>query len=222
MTGVRSLSDSVSADTLGMIIYDLDNPTIQLVPFVLVQDNTNLRTAYLKWLNDPEVVRPIASPALLGLKGPEFVEHSFLRFTCPESPGFFVRYGPDNVFIGTAKLDSISAHCRSAWDGIMIGDRRYLGRGLAATVYRILLAFGFIKLDLNRISGGCNENNIPMVKTFLRLGYSLEGRLRQADCIEGHFSDHLYFGILREEFLTAHNVRLGLAKYNRDDVPGKA
>lgn len=203
----------------GVILYDQGSADIQLVPFALMRSDKILRSAYLNWLNDPDVVRPIASPALLGPKGPEFVEQSFVRFTRPESPGFFVRYGPDKVFIGTAKLDAISAYCRSAWDGIMIGERRYHGRGLAVAVYRILLAFGFTELGLNRVSGGCNENNVPMVKTFHRLGYTLEGRLRQADCIEGQFSDHLYFGILREEFFAANNVMLGLEKYNGDGVP---
>jgi len=219
MAAVGDLSGSAAEDTQGTILYDQGCAEIQLVPFALMRNDNNLRSAYLNWLNDHDVVRPIASPALLGSKGPEFVEQGFVRFTRPESRGFFVWYVPDKKFIGTAKLDSISIHCRSAWDGIMIGERRYQGRGLAVAVYRVLLAFGFTELRFNRVSGGCNENNVPMVKTFHRLGYTLEGRLRQADCIEGQFSDHLYFGILREEFFAANNVRLGLKKYNGADFP---
>ncbi len=212
MARAGDLSSSAADDTQGAILYDQGCADIQLVPFVLMRNDKNLRSTYLSWLNDHDVVQPIASPALLGSKGLEFVEQSFARFTRPESQGFFIRYGPDKIFIGTAKLDSISAHCRSAWDGIMIGDRRYQGRGLAIAVYRVLLAFGFTELGLNRISGGCNENNVPMVKTFHRLGYRLEGRLRLADCIEGQLSDHLYFGILRDEFFTANSVTLGSKK----------
>ncbi|MBM3566813.1 MAG: GNAT family N-acetyltransferase [Alphaproteobacteria bacterium] len=218
MTRVVDISVCMAVDAQSMILYDQGCADIQLVPFAMMRNDDKLRSAYLGWLNDPDVVRPTASPALLGSKGPEFIEQSFARFARPESPGFFVRYGPGKVFIGTAKLDAISAHCRSAWDGIMIGDRRYHGRGLAVAVYRILLAFGFTALGLNRVSGGCNENNVPMVKTFNRLGYALEGRLRQADCIEGVFSDHLYFGILRDEFFAANDVRLGLKKYNGGDL----
>jgi len=180
--------------------------SVELVSFAVVRDNAALRTAYLGWLNDPEVVRPMASPALLAPKGSEFIEESLARFTRPECQGFFIRLAPDNVFIGTAKLDGISLQTRSAWDGIMIGDRRYHGRGLAPQVYRVLLAHAFETLGLRRVSGGCNEKNIPMVRTFQRVGYTLEGRLRQADCIDGEYSDHLYFGILREEFWAAHRV----------------
>jgi len=199
-----------------MILYDSDNPHIRLVPFALKQDDQVLRAAYLGWLNDMEVVRLIASPALLVPKGPDFVAQSFERFTRPESLGFFIFHAPDNAFIGTAKLDGISKHTNSAWDGIMIGDRRYHGRGLAPHVYRVLLAYAFGKLGLNRVSGGCNEKNIPMIRTFGRLGYTPEGRLRQADCIDGEYSDHLYFGILRDEFLAANNVNL---ETTRRDLP---
>lgn len=190
------------------IYFDAGCPEIRLVPFALRKDDQSLRDAYLGWLNDMDVVRPIASPGLLAQKGPEFIEESFSRFTRPESRGFFIQYLPDQAFIGTTKLDAISTHCRSAWDGIMIGDRRYHGRGLAVRVYRVLLAYAFNELGLNRVSGGCNEKNSPMVKAFHRLGYTLEGRLRQADLVGAEFSDHLYFGILRDEFFAANPVNL--------------
>jgi len=191
------------------ILFDADYPDIQLVPFALKQDDQRLRGAYLGWLNDMDVVRPIASPALMVRnKGPEFVEESFARFTQLACRGFFIYYAPDDAFIGTTKLDSISTHTHSAWDGIMIGDRRYFGRGLSSKVYRVLLAYGFGELGLRRVNGGCNEKNVPMVRTFERIGYTPEGRLRQADCIDGKFSDHLYFGILRDEFFAANRSHL--------------
>lgn len=191
-----------------MIIRNSLSPDIELVPFADMRDNTALKGSYLGWLNDMNVVRSIASPALLAPKGPEFIEDSFKRFTSPDCRGFFIRFTPDNAFIGTAKLDGISEYTRSAWDGIMIGDRRYWGRGLAPRVYRVLLAYAFDMLSLRRINGGCNEKNIPMVKTFQRLGYILEGRLREADYLDGEYSDHLYFGIFSDEFRNANNVVL--------------
>jgi RimJ/RimL family protein N-acetyltransferase len=141
-----------------------------------------------------------------------FVDDSYTRFTQPGCRGFFIYYAPDQAFIGTTKLDSISSYTRSAWDGIMIGEKRYFGRGLSRRVYRVLLAYGFQELGLNRISGGCNEKNTPMVRTFKRLGYTPEGRLRQADCIDGEFCDHLYFGMLRDEFFAATPVNLKIGK----------
>lgn len=191
-----------------MILRNILNPDIELVSFADMVGNAELKKEYLRWLNDMDVVRPIVSPALLVHKGETFVEKSFIRFTREDSCGFFVRFVPDNVFIGTAKLDGISNYTQSAWDGIMIGDRSYHGHGIAPKVYRVLLAYAFNVLKLRRISGGCNEKNFPMIKTFKRLGYTLEGRLRQADFLDGQYSDHLYFGILKNEFQENNEVEL--------------
>ena len=49
---------------------------------------------------------------------------------------------------------------------------------------------------------------IAMIKTFLHIGYTREGCLRKADNIGGTFSDHLYFGILREEFFKKNHLNL--------------
>lgn len=195
-----------------MILSNKHEPDVVLVPFALKRSDRGLRELYLGWLNDADTVRLIGSPALLAEKAPDFVEQSFERFSRPDSLGFFIYSSPDRVFVGTAKLDSISRYSRSAWDGIMIGDKRHKGRGLAVRTYRVLLAYAFDELDLRRVSGGCNEANLPMVRTFERLGYAHEGRLRQADCIDGEFSDHLYFGILREEFYAANKVQLVIAE----------
>jgi RimJ/RimL family protein N-acetyltransferase len=183
-------------------------PEVELVPFQLERSNADLKTRYLGWLNDLDVVRSIASPALMEVKGPEFVESSFERFTRADSQGFFVRCRADGAFIGTAKLDGISSYNHTAWDGIMLGEGGYQGRGFAPKVYRILLAYAFQTVGLRRVNGGCNEHNHPMRKTFARLGYRHEGRIREVDFIDGEYSDHLYFGILEAEFWLHNQVDL--------------
>jgi len=96
----------------------------------------------------------------------------------------------------------------------MIGEKAFHGKGLAFLVYRLLLAYAFGELGLHRVSGGCNEFNLAMINTFLKLGYILEGRSRQADLIDCVYSDHLYFGILEEEFLKKHEINLEILRRN--------
>lgn len=190
-----------------MIISDKNERSIELVSYSEKKNDEALKEKYLGWLNNPDITKSLASPALLSTdKGPEFIEESFDRFMQEDCIGFFIRYVPDNIFIGTAKLDNISNYTLSAWDGIMIGDKDYQGKGLASEVYRILLAYAFSELNLERIATGCNSENIAMIKTFERIGYVAEGRFRNADFIDNKFSDHLYFGILKEEFFKKNSV----------------
>lgn len=138
----------------------------------------------------------------------EFIEESFDRFTHKTTVGFFIRYIPEDTIIGTTKLDQISFYKRNAMDGIMIGEPGYFGKGIAKQTYRIVLAYAFNILGLERIYGGCNEHNIAMIKIYARLGYTKEGILRKNDYINGKYSDHLLYGILKEEFIEKHRIEL--------------
>ena len=194
-----------------MIIKDINNPEIELVSFDLKYDDDKLHGKYLKWLKDKNITAFLGSGIIKGIENrSKFIEDSFKRFTQDNCIGFFIRYVPDDVFIGSAKIDNISKHTRSASDGIMIGDQKYQGKGIAIMVYKILLSYAFDRLKLHRVGGGCNEYNIPMIKTFERVGYSLEGRFIDADFINGKFSDHLYFGILNKKFKKISNVSLSI------------
>ena len=191
-----------------MFISNGNEPDIRLEWFGCKNDDQNLRKLYLKWLNDLKIVQPIGSKELLNTnKGCDFIDKSFARFSKSNSIGFFIYYIPDGRYIGTAKLDNISYYSHSAHDGIMIGDSRYHGRGIAEKVYKILLSYAFNKLKMHKIIGVCNIQNTAMVKIFKKIGYILEGRMRDADIMNSEFSDHLYFGILEKEF-DSHKVKL--------------
>lgn len=176
-------------------------PDIELVPFLLKNNDDDLKMQYLKWLQDYSVTRLIGSEQLLKKNvNKEFIEESFSRFSSKQCMGFFILHRYDNVFIGTTKLDKISHYTKSAEDGILIGEKKYWNKGISKKVYSIILSHAFKKMKLERIYGGCNEKNISMIKTFKSMGYKLEGVMRKADNIDGVLCDHLYFGILKEEF----------------------
>ena len=182
------------------IIKDSLIKDIELIPYSLKQDDSSLKKEYLSWLNDKEVTKLIASQELQKEKDLSFIDKSFARFTSENCKGFFIFYKPDQTFIGTAKLDKISQYNFSAEDGILIGNKKYWGMGLSKKVYQLLLLHAFNDLNLRKIIGGCNENNLPMIKTFKSLGYQLEKRQRNVDFIDNQFSDHFYFRIFKEEF----------------------
>ena len=64
----------------------------------------------------------------------------------------------------------------------------------------MLLKYAFEELKLRKITGGCNIKNIGMQRIFKNNGYTEEGRFRGVDWVEGKWSDHLYYGIYREEY----------------------
>ena len=176
-------------------------PDIKLFSFESQSENIKLRYQYLNWLNNTENLKLIGSEELMEEnKKIDFVNHSFLRFSKLNSQAFFIFNKKLNNFVGTIKLDSIDWEKGIAVDGILIGERKYQGKGIATQAYNILLNYGFVILKLRKIMGGCNEKNISMIKVFNRLGYTQEGRLRNVDMVDNQWTDHLYFGIMKDEF----------------------
>ena len=184
----------------------LSGSEIILVPFHRLFNNKPLRRTYLSWLNDIDNLKLIASDALMvPNKDDAFIDSSFERFTSDKASGFFVYYKKSNSFIGTCKLEVSDNSPNSATDGILIGDKRCQGRGLATPIYQTLLSFGFCYLSLDLIDGGCNSNNLAMLRIFKKFGYQHTRTISNADCIDNLYSNHDYFSLSRNKFLEQFN-----------------
>lgn len=174
---------------------------IELVSYDELINDITLKTQYLNWLNDLEVIQPILSDELMKPKGPDFIEKSFERFTKEFAKGFFIKYNPKNIFVGTIKLDKINPNNKSGEIGIMIGEKGLWNKKIGEKSYLILLKYAFETFKLNRIWGGTDENNHSMQKLFLKTGFSQEGRLRKINYFNEKYSDNFHYSILREEYL---------------------
>ena len=75
------------------------------------------------------------------------------------------------------------------------------GWGIGTRAARAAMGFAFGDLNMNRIELRCATSNLGSVRIAERLGFTLEGRLRQAELIEGLYVDHFVYGLLREELM---------------------
>lgn len=77
---------------------------------------------------------------------------------------------------------------------------RLWGQGYATEAARAMVAFGFGELGLHRLSSWCIAENTASARVLEKLGFKLEGRLRQNEYFKGRRWDTLLFGLLREEW----------------------
>lgn len=185
-----------------MILKGFDKFTddVELVSYDELINDSALKNQYLNWLNDFEVVRPILSDELMKQKGLDFIEESFERFTKESAQGFFIKYKPENLFVGTIKLDKINKKNNSGELGIMIGEKQLWGKKIGEKAYLILLKYAFENIGLNRVWGGTDEHNHSMQKLFLKTGFVQEGRLRKINYFNGKYSDNFHYSILKEDY----------------------
>jgi RimJ/RimL family protein N-acetyltransferase len=173
---------------------------VHLVPF---QREHLENPAYFHWLNDVDVIRYIGRPELFsGISFPEmekYVENLWENSRC----WFFaVVHTDQDTFIGTAKV-SFSSKGEVGEDigdvGIMIGEKRFWGLGLGSDVLRCLSRHAFNELGARKLSAGAMSPNTAVIKSFLRIGYIEEGRVRHKFFNEGQYCDHVLLGCFEDE-----------------------
>lgn len=159
--------------------------------------------AYYGWLCDHEVVRYIGRDELLQFYPFEEVENYVKQLWASEYCNFFaVHEAQTDKFIGTAKVNFLSEKGRQngiADIGIMLGDRSFWGRGLASDTLRTISIFAFDNLRARKLTAGGNSANVPVIKAFLRIGYRVEGTLREHNSLEDGYNDHILMGCFEYE-----------------------
>jgi RimJ/RimL family protein N-acetyltransferase len=86
--------------------------------------------------------------------------------------------------------------------GIFIGDKDYWNQGYGSDAMQLLLKYGFNSLNLNRIYLHVFDTNPRAIRAYEKVGFVLEGRLRQDIFLNGSYVDVLMMSVLRSEWTT--------------------
>ncbi len=153
---------------------------------------------YPNWLNDPEVCRYNSHGERRYTK--EMAREYIKLVSSSDAYEVFAVIDKKNgIHIGNISLQQIDPKNKKAEFAILIGEKAYWGRGYADEAAKILLSFGFETLKLHRIYCGTSEANTPMQKLALKLGFTKEGRSREAFFKNGKFYDIIHYGLLDKE-----------------------
>ncbi len=133
--------------------------------------------AYVDWLNDPRVnqfletrhrVQTLESCVDFVAKSNDSAcEHLFGVFS-----------GQTGKHIGNAKLGQVNHEHGRGQISLVIGEREEWGKGLGREIVQALTCYGFRDLGLERLEAGCYDSNLASLRTFLSVGYVVEGFFR--------------------------------------------
>ena len=104
----------------------------------------------------------------------------------------------DAAFLGWCTLNSWNPDFRSASLGYCLGKTAW-GHGYATEAAGALLGWAFDTLDLNRVQAEVDTRNPASGRVLEKLGFRLEGTLREDCVVDGVVSDSWAFGLLRRE-----------------------
>lgn len=151
-----------------------------------------------RWFNDPEVTEFLAMRYPLSMKSErEFIE-SVSKANYGHA-GFAVETLADGRLIGGVDLLNASPENRSASLGIAIGDKTCWDGGYGTDTMRTVCRFGFQMMNLHRIQLEVYAPNERARHVYEKVGFVLEGRLRDALYKYGRYHDVFVMSLLEGE-----------------------
>ncbi len=105
-------------------------------------------------------------------------------------------YKPLNKLIGRTGLISWDVRHQRAEIGFALSSE-YWSKGIMTEATKEIITYSFDKLDVNRIEGRCNYNNIGSAHVLENIGMKFEGILRQQLKIKGEFIDQKMYAVLK-------------------------
>ena len=178
----------------------LRGPHYNLIPFT----EAHITARYLGWLNDPEVNRFLELRLVHQTRETAL---AFVRSFFGETEKYMwaVCVNDGDEPIGTTTLYNIGRYHGCVEFGLLIGDKRYWGKGASEEAIELLARFAFDDLGLRRMTGGTYACNHGMNFTYRKLGFTLEGKERTAFHVRpGVYVHGLRWGLLADEWRLRH------------------
>ena len=154
---------------------------------------------YVGWLNDPDVTRYLETG-----RTPSSIAsiRQFLRRFDDSATDliFAIIERRTDRHIGNVTLNRISAIHRTADTGLLIGVKSAWGKGYAGEAWALVAAYAFERLGLRKLIAGVVDGNVASQTSLEKLGFTVEGRLRQEYWCDGTWRDYIRLGLFREEF----------------------
>lgn len=156
---------------------------------------------FVAWLNDPEVRQGLALFLPLSQVEEERWFENMLEAPKEQRPLVIeVESEAGWTPVGNCGLFGTDWRVRSAEVGIFIGEKRYWDQGYGTEAMKLLLKHGFDTLNLNRIALRVFETNPRAFRSYEKVGFVEEGRLRQGYYQNGKYIDVLLMSVLRSEW----------------------
>ena len=103
-------------------------------------------------------------------------------------------------FVGAMDLRDIADRSRTASLGIAIG-KPYWEQGYGTDAVRVACRFAFREMNLQRIELHVHDTNPRGMRAYEKVGFRVEGRLRQAHFAGGRRVDTVVMGLLADELI---------------------
>lgn len=172
----------------------LFQPHHALMLYHLVEENREHLREWLPWIDT--MTTPYHYESLIPIWLRQFAENN----------GFNAGILYLGRLVGSIGLQQIDWHNKHTSIGYFL-SKNAEGRGIMTRTVRSVLNFSFNELSLNRVEIRCGENNKKSRAIPERLGFTIEGKIRDGENLYGNYHDIILYSMLARDWsrMMAHN-----------------
>ena len=132
------------------------------------------------------------------------LEKTYLEATqAPDTVCMVIEEGSSGAAIGTCGLYLINWPGRRAQFRILIGDPRLFGKGYGTSATRLIVRYGFERLNLETIYLGVNDENRGAVRAYEKAGFQIDGVQPHFVFNNGRYYDSVMMSITCDRYLAS-------------------
>lgn len=162
--------------------------------------------AFQRWYADPEVARLTRYQE--GPMRPDEIERFFaVRALGPEALAMAIHVRADDRLIGSCAFSQLDADNGSVLFHITIGEHDAWGRGYGSEATALMVDHAFGVLGLHRVALSVFAFNERALRAYARVGFTAEGRSREAIRRDGRWWDEVHMSVLAPEWQPRRVVR---------------
>lgn len=151
---------------------------------------------YYRWMNDPEVTQYLESRFFPNSR--EMIELYIKQMEENTDILFMAIIVKDNEkHIGNIKIHRINWIHRYAEVSLVIGEKKFWGKGYGTESITLAVGHAFNTLNLHKLSARMYANNVGSIKAFKKANFFKEGILKGHCFCNGSYVDEVLLGVIR-------------------------
>ena len=175
-------------------------PTIRTERLILRSARMSDAQDLYEYSSDPEVARHVLWTAHTSINQTRnYIRYLLRQYRSGSPSSYVIVYRETGKVIGTIGYMWIKPEDRSGEVGYSL-HRGYWNQGLMTEALEAILAFGFLKLNLNRIEAQHETANPASGRVMQHVHMQHEGTLRQRVYNKGRYVDVELYAILRKDY----------------------
>ena len=151
----------------------------------------------VEWMNNPMVFQTMHFILPITL---ENTRRWFQKNQCSASRQDFVFEDSDGQVVAMGGLTNIDSSVNKAELYVFVAPHLQ-GQGFGQKTTRLMCEYGFNNLQLHKIYLFTNNSNIKARKTYEKVGFKLEGIMRDEVATSSGYEDRLYYGLVSTDFV---------------------